>query len=596
MYSTGMTSRSVSYRKLKVDCLNLGIFLLLLFQIYLLSFIIRGSNKGVDWTDESFIFELGSNLEFQHEQTWGFQYFTHFLLALVNFSLLKLRLLRIIIYIVCNYLIARTALKYFTELDMKSIKSKFLIFSISLVPIFFTYAYSSRSIGYNELSAWFSSLIVVCLLTIGLNSKNQIGTKQLLISICLGLLTSSLIFIKFSTGIAFSLITLVVISILKSSLREKLSIFSCFSTGFTLIPVLLQAWTEQATEFYRSLFKVLTSSEVQADNLHSINSILQTYFSQFVIVFFDLLQVSIFPLFFVLILLASVNSDRSVRVRAHLPQFLYLFYFAFLIYNYPFELNNKWESIGNFTIGLFLVNLLFTVYLKLGDFIKRKQCLFLIILNCLPFIQAFGSANPIGGQTMFGNIGVMVTSFIISLRVFQKNLHTAIVLSLATLVTSLISASLIHGTTDGMYRVAPIQQLTSEITNVNSLNGILVTPEDSIRYTWLVDRVSQITENTVFVPLVYAGYNFAFKNTGFSSPWVDDFAPVTFSNLRMSCQSFKLGESSIVVIKPSEVSGDLLPFLNRSLEGCGLRFPDSFKLEGEDPTRAIQVWISKSLF
>jgi hypothetical protein len=365
----------------------------------------------------------------------------------------------------------------------------------------------------------------------------------------------------------------------------------------------VQVWTGQTTEFYRNIIKVLASNEVQAYNLNSVSGNLSMYYAQFVNVCLDLLQVSIFPLLFILIFFASVNSKnavkvnakRTVRIQADLPRFLFLFYFAYVIYKYPFDLSNKWGTIGNFTIGLFFVNLSFTLYLLMSENTPRKHFLFLILLNCLPFLQAFGTSNPIGGQTMFGNIGVVATSLVIFLRIFQDDLHTMVTLCLATVVTSLVSASLIHGTTDGMYRVAPIQQLSSEISNVHALDGILVTQEDSTRYTWLVDRVSQLPQNTVYVPLVVAGYNFAFKNTGFSSPWMDAFSPVTFSNLKKSCEAVNSGKSSIVIIRPSEVSEDMWPFLNNSLVGCGLKFPDSFELDSEDPTKAIQIWVSKSL-
>ena len=568
-------------------------FAVLAVTIYLFTFILNSTDKGVDWTDESWVYELNSNLSMQLNQTWGYQYFGHLFILVTGGDVLLLRILRLSLFIVVNYILVYQVGSILLLNEIRQAHLHFTSGLIALLSTFFSYAYFPRSVGYNELTAWIAPLIFLVILKL-ISEKNLTRLSCYTLYFLLGLLNSLLFFIKFSSGVILTGVTFCFVLVrFKALLKSKRIISMCFFlSGILLIPLAIQIASGQAFFYVSNVFHLLTSPAAQADYGHSIGSILPMYFRQFIEVSWTLLKMFVFPFSFILIGLKSVTSQFNSDIKINMDFVSFVLTLFLVFYNFPILVTDKWLTVGNFTFAITIIAIVYLFRLLVIGKIELKYFACLLLLTLLPFIQAFGTNNPIGGQTMIGNVGLLIVVVYIGFRLAPKGMQSISGAVIIGFFAISIGPSLIHGTTVGMYRVASIDALDSKIEEIDALKNIYVTKEDKTRYDWLAREIQKLPVNSVHIPLGTPGYNYAINNQGFAAVWTDTWWPVTFSNLSDSCKAHYKPELPYVLITPSELKEDLISLFNSNVNTCGFRFPENFIRFGEDPTKSITIWIS----
>jgi hypothetical protein len=566
--------------------------LVLIGMIYLLMVIVQSSNKGVDWTDEAWVHELNTNLSLQQNQTWGFQYFGHIFVLLTGGNLLTLRLLRLVLFVGINYVLSLEVAKYSLGRKFTLTQIRYGSFLTSLLSVFFAYSYFPRSFGYNEMGAWVSALIVFIYIRLWKSRDSQKKRPLVLLLLSLGILNSSLIFIKFTSGFILVLISVLYVAILLRN-RARIQGLFCFAIGLLVIPLVIHLLTGQVAFYFSNIYSVLASSDAQSEYLHSVDTILPMYLSQFKLVLWAMFKLAIFPfavMFVVARVILSQSNDLDLRA---LSLIAYLSGLGLLLFEFPIQLEDKWTSIGNFTISLMVLSVGFLVILFTLKEIAGFELFIMTLLCLLPFIQAFGTSNPIGGQTMIGNVGI----FIVTLSIICKLLPYGIAISFApilvTCFTLAIAPSLIHGNTTGMYRIDSSVTLNSKISGIPELEDILVSEKDKLRYDWIAQQTSNLSSSSIFIPLTTPGYNFAINNRGFGAAWTDTWWPVSFSNIKFSCEQQMYNDRQVVLVGPQPIAPLFIESLNEALLKCGLTFPTDFSLHGTDPTDSVKIWIWK---
>jgi hypothetical protein len=570
------------------------LYLFILFSIlYLFTFIIKSTNKGIDWTDESFVYELNAHLSFQQNQTWGFQYFGHLFMLLTGGDVLYLRVIRLAMFIIINSFLVFLAGKYLLKENVSIARLRFVSVLLSFVSLFFTYAYFPRSFGYNELAAWCGSLIVIVLLKLITIQSKQKKSSIFLLVFLLGILNSSLFFIKFTSGVILIAISICFLLFGVHSLASvsRGALVSVFIVSLILVPAIIQMLTGQAFLYFNSLIDILRSPSTQSGHGHSIDLILSQYFSQFKLVAWTLLKLAILPLSFIILIIKVLATKNNFESTKSLDLTTYLIAIVIVSISFPISYERKWESVGDFTIALAIVALVFVSRLLITGQINLEAFLVLLLLTLLPFFLSFGTNNPIGGQTMISNVGLLVVSVFIGVKLLSIDLRPVFVAAFIGVLTVSIGPSLIHGSTIGMYRIAPIQELNSKVTKVDSLKNIYITEKEQIQFDWLAETVEQLPVNSIFIPLTSPAYNYAISNTGFGSAWMDSWWPISFSNLEISCRSPLDSKSVLVLVAPTDLQDDFVLSFNSALNNCGVKFPENFRVLGQDPTNSIRVWV-----
>lgn len=565
-------------------------------MFYLLWVIIGSTNKGIDWTDEAWVYELNRNLSPQRDQTWGFQYFGHLFFLITDGNLLQLRILRLLFFILTNYVLVLTIGKYILNVRFPVRYLKLGALLISVLSTFFTYSYFPRSFGYNEFASWVTTLILVSLVLVKQQTIQDSRVKIALTIFLLGILNTSLFFIKFTSGAVMIMVTtvLLLVNFSKSDKTTLILRTIFFVCGLLIVPITIQILSGQALFYFRNVLHVLSSSSAQTEYLHSIESILPLYLNQFQSVLWNLIQLAVFPFALVMILLISLVSRKEKPISKELIGASFVLGIGIILLKYPIVIQDKWTTIGNLSLALWIVNSVFLSCILRIRLISSYEYFIMIIVNSLPFIVSLGTVNPIGGQTMIGNSGLLITLFFICIKLMPDGLSLPLTAALLASLSIIISPSVIHGNTIGMYRIPSTDVLTSSITEIPELGGILVTKEESEQYDWLAREVRKLPTTATFVPIISPGFNFAITNNGFASIWTDTWWPVSFTNLEYSCSKTDKSGEQLIVIAPSVVPQSFIDRFNVAISECNLNFSRDFIKYGADPTNTIQILIGKT--
>jgi hypothetical protein len=363
------------------------------------------------------------------------------------------------------------------------------------------------------------------------------------------------------------------------------------SIGALALFGVVQITTGQADMYIGNVINMMIDNKLQERNVHDTSKLLLTYGNQITKVTIKLLVLLIS---YALIVLAW-SKFRPGNFKKRLSNF-FVANLILVPVIFPISQEQRWQSIGDFTLALMMFNL-FWMLILINKFNDGKKFLLVGILNFSPLLIAVGTNNPIGGQTVTGNGGVFLTTLLlmsISVSFSQNNKHLPLLWITAMII--IMTPSVFEANTNSLYRVSPVSELTERIESLEPIKRIYVSDGESESMKWLQMEIRRLEGLYEFVPLTNAGFNFTFQNSGFSSPWVDKIWPITFDNLKKSCDERPVYENvRVALIAPNlNVVRDLSDLLNSSLQGCGFSFPSDFKIESSDPLGRITIFTSHS--
>lgn len=160
-------------------------------SILCIAMVLLGINRGFDYSDEGFYALLAN--PFQENKAGIFNYDLFFKLFYrltgYSFSLVELRVLRLI-----SYLSAAWALARFWKNIAGDTKIRWDIFWISCLGIFMGYAFLPPTLSYNTLT-----VVLICF-WLNLMSKEQVTVKSILL---LGIILATLVYVKITLALLF---------------------------------------------------------------------------------------------------------------------------------------------------------------------------------------------------------------------------------------------------------------------------------------------------------------------------------------------------------------------------------------------------------
>lgn len=564
--------------------------LILTFVISWLSFsviqtIVYALDKGVDWTDESWVLEMSRGMHRQIDQVWGYQYFTNLLLTITNSNLYYLRFVRLFLYLITNFVLAWSIVQFFLSQRIGKVHSIFLALSLSFLSTAYAFTWQPRYVSYNELTVWLTSILLSIFL-INRDSARSVHLSEWIRALLVGSTISILFISKFPAALLlFTLLLLLfILKVPPFSLWHSRRSTVFFFVGLTAPLIYVHYVSNQALFYLQSVVATLKSEG-------EIATVLRIYASEllYVIKFMS-------PRFFLpLIVFLIVSNYLFAKEKWHSRFLEYLVlpvsYFA-LVWNCRIVPSDSFPSIGRMFISLLLLNALWLIwFLKRGS-LSHKDFLLLLLLNFIPFIESFGTHNKIGGQTAFGNVAIFCVSAVIISLFCGCNFSKIICLLLIFVFFFTLSPTVTHTNSKGLYRIAPVESLTAKSEKIFLLRQIYLTPTEAKNYDWLKGELDKLPTKYKVIPLGNPGFNFAFKGTGFSSPWLDSFWPESFSTLKHSCQKRGSQITHLAVIVKGTVSVENEALLNGAIKDCGVYFPETFYLSSRTIDQEFSIFLT----
>jgi hypothetical protein len=327
---------------------------LLYAKVILLSLVLIGAAFiGFDISDEGLYAFLADPLQPNPQAVFNYDLFFKILFRFtgLKFSLIQLRLLRLLCYLVSAWSLAVFFKNYFVHK-----KASWQIFSFTFIGICLGYAFLPQTLSYNSLNV---SLTCVWLAILSIPFKKSF--QYLLIGVSLALI----FYVKFPTAILLFGITYITLFYLESLSWKWMLI---------LLPLLLFEF------LFWTLFQenaVLRLSATLGNQLERPQyNLLDLMKSPLVGIFW--LGISSIGFFLVKLL------DNKSKLK---PFLLILSCLIFISVVYLTHITQEWNHLFLLTIFLFVVHRLYNSFSE----ISSAQLPWVLILTFLPFILHFGS-------------------------------------------------------------------------------------------------------------------------------------------------------------------------------------------------------------
>lgn len=424
-----------------------------LFIFTLITVLIWASNKGFEFSDESY-YSIGFLFGIETDNTViYFHKIYHFLLGSFNLNLSQNRIIGILLSLTSSVFLANEAIKYF------SIKNKLLLFLTTSIFGLMHYTIYPMAISYNSLSSVFVTLLI------GL-SLNYLSTKKNYIFFIIGSLSFLLIINKF-TNIVFLVFLLSLLLILnKNELKLKklflntlLYLLGIIVTLFLLFPSIQDIRYSYINFVYGlSLSTGHGISDMILKNYNDLKSVL-------------VFTVYLLPLVTTLIII-RLNVFNKKLIIKYQTIFISLIITSTFIYLFI----SKSYLTGFYTIFalqlLFLLSALIIIIFYKKNKETTKELSYASLFILIPFVSALGTNNSLFLQYTFYGSSFGLGLFL-ALNNIPKNL---IKQSLFLLILFITTLQISFNKVRNPYRLKPLTDQTEKIQGIKYLSHLKVDP------------------------------------------------------------------------------------------------------------------------
>ncbi len=571
--------------------------------------------RGFDWTDEAFVTNLTSTDWKAAGEPWGFQHLLHPLYVVTGQSVLALRIVRLLGYLLLSIFLVWSARSILRRTGVSIPRSGWVfILLMAQVGTFFAWSSPPQYLGYNELASWFvQSGVALILLSLawGVPSPLNQGRSRALRSIwaTLGAVLTLLMIAKVTSGLAFGAFLALAVLIPNPGLRLWRRIAAAVAGAAAALLVL---WLCRVPIgfYFTNMKDLLFDPSARAAVGRPLSGMIQVYGDSLVLTGRALL-----PALLTFALLAGTYS-LNIRPNPGRP--------------------GRWAMDGiRWTLGILLVAELFTlptpgVWVHLGilvTFVGAAGLIGLAILGAgrvavrrpgaptllsgmvagagvgaAPFISAAGTSNPIAVEFVFAaTLWAVVLGIVLVLLAERGTLlrsSARLLPGLIGCVVVLIAALAVRAYIANPYRNPPL--LTQDTsTSVPELRGLLLTRTDAAWIDWVAAAGDALGADEVPATAVNsAGALYAFNHSGYANPWVGTNWPAAFRSLTAACSTHKPADLFVLQPGTSTKGAPSTSGVTKSLAACGIAFPGDFRVvarrDSADPERAMTIWRLKS--
>lgn len=436
----------------KIASIILKIWLLALL-VFNISLSLYTLNKGFDITDEAF-YMMG--YKFPNESINYFSFYHQIVgryFSFIPLTLVNVRVLKLFIFLI-SALVFSIGLSNNLKVHINSfISNPTLIFLFVSNLSFASFAIGPQSLSYNSISA--SCLMLICGLSLLINSQYLSRFYYFLASICLGFFIAMVFYVKFTNSLILLPIIFLLFFKLKKYTNYKLIFFDilkfilCIFTGITIFIFSFFKTLEIAKTKTANYLSFIIETSKNSDHHNSTELLnkyivqLNTKFNQLVIAYYPLLILGILLLSFGIF--KSNKWTRLVNVISSLT-FVYLFFFYF---------NLSTNFAESTIIDPFLICLIILLVYSVIFHLRQKRIpqemlkIFLLLIFAILF-GAVGTNNEITTQFVFYT-NLIAGLFIICLSI--NNINSKLVCFYLIIISSIGSYTYVNGTILNPYRI-----------------------------------------------------------------------------------------------------------------------------------------------
>lgn len=561
--------------------------------------------RGFDWTDEAWAYSLIASDRVSIDEPWGFQHLLHPVFEVFGESVLAFRWLRLVAYILVGVAASSAVHTALRSVDVHLRRDQiFVLYGAAQFGTIVAFSYPPRYVSYNELAAWITQLLAILMIlrTVYLRQQRdyRLRIRGLALAIVLGLLLSLLFFAKVTSFVPAAIVLSLVMLGSSANLSESIKQLLVVATSAVGSAVAFVFAGYPARSYLGNLQRVFFDSELQLYLGHPIGEILETYYDSIIRASGWAITVLLAGLLPLVALSGWHRRAGGTGPRgASLASAFAICGALVVAFLMPQESN--WTLLGGVLVSVLVLAIVLAsaVYAQRNRDDERprhgKSILWLgVAVVCLPLSSAVGTNNPITGQMVFAStlwitiaMGLLFTyrfmyptnagSSSASLRYFSS---VFAVLGIVILYAFGVEMA------GPQYRVKQYSSQTSE-TSATYISGLLLEPAEAEWADWVSGKAVALNASGVpTVSINSPGALLVFNNSGFASPWITPFGPVSTVSIGHACIQLGRQPSSFFVIQDGDIEfkSRFQQSIQTQLGQCGIRFPSDFKVVASRPS------------
>lgn len=558
--------------------------------------MIFGLSRTFDFTDEAWATGLIAKPSLPFGNVFFYQFIIHPIFLFFGESVLAMRILRLalgsFVAVVCAHVTVKSIKGTHRNLEVGSkLGIHLLAQSASLISWFWT----PSILGYNELNSSIVQISVMLLFFItnrtyeARAARLELATSNVLILYLAGVSGSLLFYTKIPSYLLFSFAYLIFCILM---FRKK----SWLSVGafITLVSTPAVGWllSPHVKEYLSNFLILILSSRLRTSAGHG-DSIIFFYIADFLIN----MMIVVIPVLVASLVLESIKlNSQVITSRSGLITFLTkpLTVFMTIFAAAAVWIFHPFNTAGQTSGRLVILMLAISSACLLGNWqelrklflIRDLPTLFvLLVMMCVPFINSFGTNVILSAH--FGLSAISVSCFVAYLALGFSWSHDKSNFKVNKVLTPILVLALIVflslGTVKNAiypYRSEGIFAPKYPVQISGPLAGLWLSREENSFARWLRDENVRLNASEApAVSLEVPGALVFFNNSSFTSSWIEYPVILGFEGLAKACEGFSGREFYLLLRSSRSVEDKNVQFLNDSLEGCNLRYPDDFVLE-----------------
>ena len=570
------------------------------------AFILYNLNRGLDWTDESWITVLMSNNQTTFGEPWGFQHVGQPLWQIFGETIVGARVARYFLYQSTVVISAFALYKWAISMGAKPNKQMLLIIGLMAeTTMLFAWIYWPRSLGYNELVAFLVTVSVAMVIILASKIRlNQRFTtfEKWMFPLLLGMFSSFALLTKATSG---SILAAGVSFFLLLTLRS-IGFWALIKYISTVIITTLFAWLLgfPLVNYTKAVLLMITDQTYAASfarppgllefGLRDLANTAVSLFPQFILVLFATA------------LIMGFKTQSNNNLTVNLGTFSLMAASVLVVWNVS-NAEGVLGKISNLGLGIGYIALASILVFSWNNEINKPSNLSMklslvvagLAMSLAPLISSIGTNGRLPwhitfNETIWGAaFGLGISLVLISLAKYSaKRFLVACLIPIFAIIA--VKGQQVDSLSP--YRINNYVSQNQELNSNNPIfSGLKVTKETKETMIWLEENGKSYGDWPVISP-AFPGALLTFNGRSFASPWNEDFWPGSFGTIAQQCQQNEK-PSKLIVILPSTVSqgtGNYALLENALSNGCGLSFPDQFTLLGDSP--ADDKGISYSLW
>ena len=569
--------------------------------------IVWALRRSFDWTDEAFVMSMVASNRITVGEPWGFQHLLHPLYVLTGESVMVFRVLRLAGYLALSVALVAGARVVAQRVGVVLSRTGWVfVLLMAQVGTFFAWSYPPRYLSHNELASWFVqagvALVVVALAT-GAAERSRVPDRRLWLPwLGAGACLAVLVFAKVTAGAAFAVLLTMAVLVPNSYLRWWKRWLAA-ATGGVAVLVLVLASGYPVVSYVRNVVSMMTNSSAQAAFAHPVSALIPSYIDSILTTGGIVLPLLVlFILMMVAVLLARAGAGEGGLLARVAWVLLGLLSFALL----ALPKVETWPYLGMLAMFSAAAGLIGLVIHggtdgPGGSRVTRRTFAVAVSafgLAVAPFIASAGTNGLLVGHSMFSaTLWFLVLGVALALlgeKARAVGSRARAIPSVLAILVLVLAGLAVRAHTQHPYRSSPLSQQTTP-ASLPALRGMLITEaeEDSIRWVAAAGDAHD-ADGVPAVGIGAPGALFAFNNSDYANPWMDQMWPAAFESLRVACTDDP--PDDLFVIQPASMGLDHPSTAGTaaSLAQCGITFPDDFRVvdsyRGDDPVYGTTIW------